>query len=352
MTHLQTIKDLIEHISDEEICKLEVGGIIFDDSRKSILRSADSTDFQAVPGSGKTTVLVSKLLLIAERWSFENRGICVLSHTNVAKNEIHKKIAESGLGKNLLKYPHFIGTIQEFVDKYLAYPALKYKEFNINIIDTDTSRNKIDSYLTANYYTNLWRTKHPNQAEGSSYISIKSINPLEFNFPSGLPALTTKTGQGFTDAKQRVIDDGYFFFDDMYVFANYALTMYPNYINNVRNRFPLIFIDEAQDNNKTQDELLEKIFNDEHCIYQRFGDSDQAIYDFQDADGANTFGTNTDRLSDINISDSKRFPTGLIAKNRLCRQSKTEIRKKAHLQTDRLLFSLFSACLFSERRVP
>jgi superfamily I DNA/RNA helicase len=32
---------------------------------------------------------------------------------------------------------------------------------------------------------------------------------------------------------------------------------------------------------------------------------------------------------------------GLIAKNRLCRQKRTEIRQKAHIQLDKLLFLLF-----------
>jgi superfamily I DNA/RNA helicase len=132
---------------------------------------------------------------------------------------------------------------------------------------------------------------------------------LKFNIPEFQSTSKSATYSNLHDARKASIEDGYFFYDDMYAFANYAMEMYPNYINNVRNRFPLIFIDEAQDNNKTQDDLLEKIFNDEHCIYQRFGDSDQAIYDFQNAEGADTFGTNTDRLSDINISDSKRFPT-------------------------------------------
>jgi hypothetical protein len=41
---------------------------------------------------------------------------------------------------------------------------------------------------------------------------------------------------------------------------------------------------------------------------------------------------------DFDIPDS---PEGLIAKNRLCRQRRTEIRQKAHIQLNKLLFPLF-----------
>ena len=47
---------------------------------------------QACPGSGKTTTLVAKLAILADRIPNDGRGICVLSHTNVAREEIEKKL--------------------------------------------------------------------------------------------------------------------------------------------------------------------------------------------------------------------------------------------------------------------
>jgi len=161
------IKNLIENISDEEISIFEKKGIIFDETRKKIIKNSDSLDFQAVPGSGKTTLLVTKLLLIADKWDFKNKGICVLSHTNVAKDEIYKKINESGIGKNLLKYPHFIGTIQGFVDKYLGIPAIKYNNFNFSTVDSEFYNSyakkklnfKARNYLDRKNVTNLYGLK-------------------------------------------------------------------------------------------------------------------------------------------------------------------------------------------------
>jgi len=94
-----------------------------DSERVKVIQEIDnSCDIVACPGSGKTTVLLAKLLILANRMPFEdNRGICVLTHTNVAINEIKKKAGVAG--DKLFSYPNFFGTFQKFVDKYLAKPA-------------------------------------------------------------------------------------------------------------------------------------------------------------------------------------------------------------------------------------
>lgn len=63
------------------------------DPRLQILKSVATLDVEACPGSGKTTLLVAKLAILARKWTDARRGICILSHTNVARREI-----ESSLG--------------------------------------------------------------------------------------------------------------------------------------------------------------------------------------------------------------------------------------------------------------
>ena len=92
----------------------------------------------ACPGSGKTTVLLAKLKLLADRMPFVNgAGICVLSHTNVAVDEIRKRL--SGYADKLLSYPNYIGTIQSFVDKFVTMPYLrKIAGRNVQAVDNLT----------------------------------------------------------------------------------------------------------------------------------------------------------------------------------------------------------------------
>ena len=93
-------------------------GCHFADDALQVIRHWNSVDVSACPGSGKTTVLLAKLKLLADRMPLENgAGICVLSHTNIAVNEIKNKLA--GYADKLMSYPNYIGTIQSFIDQFV-----------------------------------------------------------------------------------------------------------------------------------------------------------------------------------------------------------------------------------------
>src|SRR5438309_2029868 len=62
--------------------------LLFGDARREAATRMDSFDVAACPGSGKTTLLVAKLAMLASNWKHSTRGLCVLSHTNVARSEI------------------------------------------------------------------------------------------------------------------------------------------------------------------------------------------------------------------------------------------------------------------------
>ena len=66
----------------------------FDDEKLAIIRANESTDIKACPGSGKTTTLLAKLVILANKMPLPaNKGICVLTHTNVAIDEIKSKLS-------------------------------------------------------------------------------------------------------------------------------------------------------------------------------------------------------------------------------------------------------------------
>ena len=89
-----------------------------------------SFDVNACPGSGKTTVLLAKLIILSRKMPLNNgQGICVLTHTNVAIDEIKSKLGDKS--DILFKYPNYFGTIQNFIDKYLAIPYLKDKRMKM-----------------------------------------------------------------------------------------------------------------------------------------------------------------------------------------------------------------------------
>src|ERR1039457_2554073 len=107
------------------------------DPRRNVIKSLSSLDVEACPGRRKTTLLVPKLAILARHWTERRRGICVLSHTNVARREIEARLGSTPEGKRLLSYPHFVGTIHGFVNEFLALPWLRSKPYVIQIVDDD-----------------------------------------------------------------------------------------------------------------------------------------------------------------------------------------------------------------------
>lgn len=97
----------------------------FDNPRVEIIKKDSSCYVQACPGSGKTTALLAKLIILANKLPLEDgRGVCVLTHTNVAIDEIKAKVGPKA--DILFSYPNFFGTIQTFLHKYVAAAALHY----------------------------------------------------------------------------------------------------------------------------------------------------------------------------------------------------------------------------------
>ena len=126
------------------------------DPRLEILKSNESLDIEACPGSGKTTLLVAKLAILARNWTDRCHGICVLSHTNVARFQIEKRLGHTSEGRRLLSYPHFVGTIHGFANEFLALPWLRSKPFSIRRIDDEVCLARRWSKLPG-YTQSQWR---------------------------------------------------------------------------------------------------------------------------------------------------------------------------------------------------
>ena len=88
--------------------------IVFDKSGKFVVR--------ACPGSGKTYCVVARLARLILNWKKDYQGIAALSFTNVAWQEIEKKYTgEIHIGGKI-SFPHFLGTIDSFINRYIFLP--------------------------------------------------------------------------------------------------------------------------------------------------------------------------------------------------------------------------------------
>ena len=293
---IERLKTIV--ITDDDIKWVESvmgGNVHFDKERMDVIKNMDSIDIQAFPGSGKTTVLVAKLAILAKKWPFANSGICVLSHTNVAREEIENRLGNSEIGKKLLTYPHFIGTVHSFFDTYVSLPWLRSKGIQLNIIDTDIVR--IARWSMLPYNTKKYLERQYKDEKICSYKG--AVGKIDWDKNGTTQNILLKT-------IEKSQEKGNFTFEEMLLYAKQALEESDTISNSIQQRFPMVFIDEAQDTDAFQWELLHSAFDQDGVlsVRQGYGDSNQAIYGNVNMDEAEV---HFPRENPLVLSESKRF---------------------------------------------
>lgn len=285
-------------ISDDDITWVEsvMGhGIEFDEPRRNVIKNLESIDVQAFPGSGKTTTLVAKLAILAKKWPYSNAGICVLSHTNVAREEIEKRLGNTNEGRKLLSYPHFIGTLHSFFDTFIVLPWLRSQGINVKMIDADYVRNlrwKMLSPNTRTYFSN-------NYKDEKVCCYFDTWGNIDWKKKG-------KTRDELLGVIAESQQKGFYTFDEILYLAQKILIENPSISEGIQERFPILFIDEAQDTKSLLWDLIYRTFPNDGVwtIRQGFGDSNQAIYNDINVTEA---GTEFPRNPHLVLSESRRF---------------------------------------------
>ncbi|MBS4211608.1 UvrD-helicase domain-containing protein [Neobacillus rhizophilus] len=299
-------------ITNEDIDNIETilfpDGSKFNESHRTVIKNLETVDIKACPGSGKTTSLIAKLLILEKKLPLENnRGICVLTHTNVGVNEIKGRSSQQE-GSRLFQYPNHISTIQVFVDKYLAIPS--YKHFyhgNVYSIDMDT----YIEHFKKLFYKIPWRfrqnieRKFPLEDlcqklvfdfedDGIIYLGAKKLEGVYSN--------ATDTYQYLKDLKVDLLENGILSYRDAYVMAFKFIKEFPEIRDLISTRFKFLYMDEMQDTSPIQMKLLNQVFDKSLVTIQRIGDTNQAIFESSSDD----LSWKPDKRA-LSISESKRF---------------------------------------------
>lgn len=282
-------------ITDSEIQEVEQlllpSGRHFASDALQVIRHWDSVDVSACPGSGKTTVLLAKLKLLADRMPLENSaGICVLSHTNVAINEIKDKLV--GYADTLISYPNYVGTIQTFIDRFVTIPYIRRKVGrSIQVVDDRTyTKHMLYKMGSREYATLAYAVKYNYENGGHRYADrIEHAKALYLRSDGALCIKNQQRALAGAE-KQSTLqfiklidyllkDEGIIRYQDAFWYADRAIEeLSEQYTDLFNRRFRYVYVDEYQDCSCTQRDALSKLFNPSECIMTHIGDPDQAIY--------------------------------------------------------------------------
>jgi DNA helicase-2/ATP-dependent DNA helicase PcrA len=252
---------------------------IFDVQKKDFIKNLGTIDLQAVPGSGKTLALLAKLLILERYMPFAGgAGVLVISHTNAAVDEIINKIGKHC--PKLFAYPNFVGTIQAFVDQFLAIPCYvnKYRKKPHRIDDEIYEENH---YIPRGAHG--WLNRRRDKDDILKKSRLFNNDTLDYFDGSNFPSIgkNTATYKSILSLKKALREKGFLCYDDAYILAGKYLEKFPHIKKLLQKRFKYVFVDEMQDMNIYQHDLLEKLFYKKRVIghvYQRIGDKNQAIY--------------------------------------------------------------------------
>nr|WP_272508310.1 UvrD-helicase domain-containing protein [Paenisporosarcina quisquiliarum] len=258
----------------------------FNEENLKIIKSLESKDIIACPGSGKTTTLLAKIFVISNHFPLQNnQGICVITHTNVAIDEIKERLGTES--NKLFEYPNFFGTIQSFVNQFLAIPYFQntYGKNVVSIDDDIYNKEMIKEFYSMSRVLRFGLEKKFNTRdlliEGITNLRFCLDSDLLVNRYTGQPLYKQgKTLEALKDIKKKIMEKGILCYDDAYWLAQKYLQKCEVPLQEIfSNRFKFLFIDEMQDTSRLQCEYLNRIFDKEKVIVQRFGDPNQSIYE-------------------------------------------------------------------------
>ncbi len=239
---------------------------------------------RACPGSGKTYSVAARLANKLENWKFPYQGIAALSFTNVAWQEIQKKLDIHFNLNAILSYPHFLGTLDSFINTYIFLP-------HGHLV---MGCNKRPILVGPPY--NEWGVKHSDRDYDQYFakISFGVNDQLIFPHIQGtffFPFTKIYKNNGTESAhathlrncKAKYWKKGYANQHDANYFALRVLQKYPGIGKAIALRFPELLLDEAQDTNDVQMQILDILNYHGLKNMMLVGDPDQAIFEWNNA---------------------------------------------------------------------
>src|SRR5699024_511626 len=239
----------------------------------------------------------------------QDKGISLITNTNVAVDEI--KLGLKKIGINNIEYPHFIGTIQEFINTYFARKTfhLIHGEKNFRVLDDDEYKEKFDE-LFQRFKPDFYTYSTPNFKKRNPKLLISEY--LSYSVTSDAPPLYK---EAFEKSIKVLFDWGLVNNQQCLELALWYITKYEEPIRTaVTNRFKYILLDEAQDTGYLQYKILTKLFSSSGTNFQKFGDPYQALYNIFDGNNDawvpfNEF--NDEEIHYKEISETSRFGSSI-----------------------------------------
>ncbi len=262
----------------------------------------------ACPGSGKTRVIIAKLLKLAEQVEGTPRSIGCITYTNAAVDEIEYRIKQ--FGTNALVDRCEIATIHSFCIRFILRPfvwMLPELPQNFKILTREMR-----------FFDRLVRAVEEEENRAvqfrtfEDYASVRmgiGGNPVGVGTESGI--VNERSARRFWELMLR---NGFIDFSMILYYSLRILEEHPFVTAGLSSRFAWLLVDEFQDTTDIQIEILRRLQEQINSQFFLVGDENQSIHAFAGArpDLARGFSNDIGARQDIALSGNFRCAPQII----------------------------------------
>src|SRR5580658_20724 len=264
----------------------------------------------ACPGSGKTRVIISKLLRVLDEVRGSPRAIACITYTNTGVNEIESRVRHHIQPGDEAFYD--ICTIHSFCLNHVFRPfrhlITGYKKgFKVLTPESEEFTKHVDAVCAQYGRYNLTFKEY----DEFTQIRVGSDgNPAGSVFSRG--AITPDVATAFW---KRIREAGFIDFANIIYYSFLLLKRRPEILQYVAAKFAWILVDEFQDTTDLQVEILSLIEDVGSTRFLLVGDPFQSIFQFAGArpDLADTFAAKIGARTDFSLSGNFRSSTPIVA---------------------------------------
>ncbi len=242
--------------------------------KDAVRRTSGETLLLAVPGSGKTTVIIARTAYLIKEMDVDPSNILTMTFSRASANDLLERYLEvygdDGRRPRFSTIHSFALSVIKNCERMLGKPAFEVLPNNQALVSdvykemkgqrpSETDLAEILALLT--YAKNLALPE-----EEIAKIECEAIDFKKFF-----------RKYEAVKKKKRVMD-----FDDLLIYALRLLKKFPPLLERYRKQYRHIHVDEAQDTSKIQFEIIKLLAKGCESLFM-VGDEDQSIYGFRGA---------------------------------------------------------------------
>ena len=253
-----------------------------DKQKEAVLANDGPVLILAGAGSGKTSVLTTKVAYLIKEKCVNPRNILAITFTNKAAKEMKERVIKL-VGS--IWYDIQISTFHSFGLRIIKenYERLGYSK-NFTIIDSDDSLTVIKKILKEmNIDSSRYNPKYIKNQISSAKNEMITPNEYEKFVNDDLSEITHKVYKRY---QETLLRNNSLDFDDLLIMPIILFRKHKEVLESYQELFKYIFIDEYQDTNEAQ-YLLSKMIASKYKNICVVGDDSQSIYSWRGANFKN-----------------------------------------------------------------